>query len=98
MSGNYGASRSAVVRIAIPVLWVLIACALVTVAWRSYEAGHWVQPGLRTEFLLIYAGYPLMLAATELLALVFLYKGRDAGRMLAAAVFACAGYVAVSRF
>jgi len=68
------------------------------VAWRSYEAFQWVHPGVRTEFLLIYAGYPLALVGVESLALAFLYKRRNTGRILAAAVFGYAAFNAASQF
>jgi hypothetical protein len=97
MGSNLEDSRSAATRIAVPVLWLLIGLALAMVAWRSYEAIYWVDPGLRAEFLLIYAGYPLALAAVESLALALLYKGRTAGRILAAAVFAYAAFHAASQ-
>ena len=98
MSDNSGGSRSATIRIAIPLLLLLIGSALVIAGWRWYQAADWVHPAKRAEFLLMYASYPLALGVVELLALVLLYKGRNAGRMLAAFVFAYAGYHAASEF
>jgi hypothetical protein len=74
-------------RVSIVVLWLLFLSNGAGALWRAYELVVRVRADKRAEFFWFFVLYPALLAVLDGLALLWLYRGRVAGRTLAAIIF-----------
>jgi hypothetical protein len=79
-------TRPPEVQLAITLLALVVLTNAGAVIWRLYETAARVRPERRLEFAAIYAGFPLLLAGLNAVAILWIRRGHSIGRPLGCAL------------